>query len=193
MQGEVMSRRVLLRGGLLLVAVLACALLALPDVRWPLWGRLRGEAFYRGRPTSYWAERLHPKHVTLYCEHPGPDPMHTPLRVSVGVSPPPWWRWTNALRRDLGLSPAPPHLEVVLDERDQAGAVPVLVALLKEDDEAAETCVYLLTVVRTDSGDRAVVPALVQALGEKDPRARERVARALERIDPQAAAQAGVP
>ncbi len=54
-----MSRRVLLRAGVLLGAVLACALLALPSIRWPLWGWMRGEAFYEGRPTSYWRWEIH--------------------------------------------------------------------------------------------------------------------------------------
>jgi hypothetical protein len=36
---------------LLGVVVLAAALLS-PEVRWWLWGHLRGEAFYQGKPTS---------------------------------------------------------------------------------------------------------------------------------------------
>src|SRR4051812_35296657 len=52
-----MRRRVLLAAVALLVVFLGGALLA-PDVRWAVWGRLRGEAFYRGRPTSYWEASL---------------------------------------------------------------------------------------------------------------------------------------
>jgi len=38
----------LLLGGLLLV----------PQVRWPIHGWLRGEAFYHGMPTSYWSREI---------------------------------------------------------------------------------------------------------------------------------------
>ena len=44
-------RRLLLALALLLFVV---GLLLVPSVRWPLYGWLRGEAFYQGMPTSYW-------------------------------------------------------------------------------------------------------------------------------------------
>jgi hypothetical protein len=43
--------------GMLTGAVLLLALLS-PRGRWAVWGWLRGEAFYHGRPTSYWRSRL---------------------------------------------------------------------------------------------------------------------------------------
>ena len=33
-------------------------LLLIPQVRWPVYGWLRGEAFYQGMPTSYWRGRI---------------------------------------------------------------------------------------------------------------------------------------
>jgi hypothetical protein len=44
-------RRILL---MLVLLLLVSGLLWVPRVRWPLYGWLRGEAFYRGMPTSWW-------------------------------------------------------------------------------------------------------------------------------------------
>ena len=38
----------------LTLLLLAGGLALVPGVRWPVYGWLRGEAFYQGRPTSYW-------------------------------------------------------------------------------------------------------------------------------------------
>jgi len=48
-------RRLLL---LLLPLLLLGGLLLVPSVRWRLVGWVKGEAFYRGRPTSFWSELL---------------------------------------------------------------------------------------------------------------------------------------
>jgi hypothetical protein len=53
-----MKRRRLIRL-LVLLAVLAALVVWLEPTR-IVWGWLRGEAFYQGRPTSYWAERIRP-------------------------------------------------------------------------------------------------------------------------------------
>lgn len=54
--GECVS--VVKRLRLLLVLIVALlvggALFLLPSVRWPVYGWIKGEAFYEGRPTSYW-------------------------------------------------------------------------------------------------------------------------------------------
>src|SRR5262249_40577366 len=44
---------------LVLVLLLLVAGLALvPQVRWPIYGWFRGEAFYQGMPTSWWAQEI---------------------------------------------------------------------------------------------------------------------------------------
>jgi hypothetical protein len=53
----VTKHRLLCAGGLLLALAAGLSLL-LPGVRWGLWGLWRGEAFYRGRPTSAWRESV---------------------------------------------------------------------------------------------------------------------------------------
>jgi hypothetical protein len=51
-----MTRRRILRWSLLLVIVAAFAVWLEPTR--VVWGWLRGEAFYQGRPTSYWSREL---------------------------------------------------------------------------------------------------------------------------------------
>src|SRR5436190_8885139 len=51
-----MTKRRLLRWSLLLVTLAACAVWLEPTR--VVWGWLRGEAFYQGRPTSYWSREL---------------------------------------------------------------------------------------------------------------------------------------
>src|SRR5262245_54144580 len=121
-----MSRRWLLRAVLLLLAVLAVAL-AVPDVRWPLWGWLRGESFYRGWPTSYY-RHLVKRGVTLEPQDTGElapttPALALPLEGRPEVAP--------AYRR-LGLTPRPST--VLIDRADADGAAPVLAELLHDGD-----------------------------------------------------------
>src|SRR5579862_4720093 len=43
---------------ILLLLLLLGSLLLVPSVRWPVYGWLRGEAFYQGKPTSYWSQKI---------------------------------------------------------------------------------------------------------------------------------------
>ena len=43
---------------LVLVLLLVGGLLLVPSIRWPVYGWLRGEAFYQGLPTSYWRAEI---------------------------------------------------------------------------------------------------------------------------------------
>lgn len=51
-----MQRRPLLL--ILLLLFLLGSLLLVPSVRWPVYGWLRGEAFYQGMPVSWWEEEI---------------------------------------------------------------------------------------------------------------------------------------
>jgi hypothetical protein len=180
-----MSRRWLLRAVLLLAVLLAGSLLS-PDVRWPLWGWLRGEALHRGRPTSYWAGRLRGKSLTLVAEDTYPT-----VLLSLGDSAPPWAQWENAPRLRLGLSEVYSG-EVFLDGQDSASAVPVLMALLKDDDpQVHKVAAFCLSILGPEA--RKAVPVLVVALRDDDANVRAAAAQALKRIDSQPAAEAGVP
>jgi hypothetical protein len=182
-----MSRRVLLRAVVLLGVVLVGALLS-PDVRWPLWGWLHGEAFHRGRSTSYWAGRMRGNQRVLVSEDL--DPTGPTVRVFVAVSAPPWGPWENALRLRLGLGERPPG-EVFFDDHDSARAVPVLTALLKDDDPQVRVMAGSFLQLM-GPGARKAAPALVSALKDDDANVRAAAAHALKQLDPQAAAEAGV-
>jgi hypothetical protein len=114
-----MSRPWLLRAFLLLVVLLAGSLLS-PDARWVVWGRLRGEAFYRGRPTSYWRG-----HVLAWN-----DLGFYPPAVSLVVRRPRWWAdylpWRSG-------RPAP-LVEAEPFPGDDPAAIPVLMELLRDED-----------------------------------------------------------
>jgi hypothetical protein len=196
-----MSRRVLLRAGLLLAVVLAGAL-ALPNVRWPLWGWLRGESFYRGWPTSYYRETLKrpygrpngwhfaaPTGYWAVMAEPSPLPLESRPPVA-------------AVYRRLGLTPRRPVVVFELAEVEQV--LPVLTGLLRDDD--ADVAAHAADILgQMDSLARPAVPALLAvfhhhgnvrvgraagwALWRIDTELWFKVAKGL---DPQAAAEAGV-
>jgi hypothetical protein len=185
-----MSRRWLLRAGVLLGVVLAGAL-ALSDVRWQAWGRLRGEAFYRGRPTSYWRRQVldYPGQETLYNRYLPPS-MQPGYAYALATP-------VDSLRRVFHL---PYHLAPLRYpfEEKMSAATPVLTELPRDGDP------YVRRYATDCPGDigpaaKPAVPALLAALGDHEvgaiPKGRVSgsAAIALKKIDPQAAAEAGVP
>jgi hypothetical protein len=137
-------RRKLLLVGLAIAA--ASVVLMLPAVRWPLIGWWRGEAFYDGRPTSYYADRAR--------------------GVFFAVQLSPFGGWTSeyiyrpgpverlALRAGLERFAGPPDRTLPTDP----AAVPMLVELL--DRSRAEPRVRLQAV----NALRQVRPAPSQAI-----------------------------
>ena len=88
--------------------------------RWPLWGKLRGEAFYRGRPTSYWrpfvkvAEQFPNAHSltviggsVIHTRRPPPPP---PSAAEVLLE-----RTVNLLRRPFVLPDKEDPVVVIVD------------------------------------------------------------------------------
>src|SRR5208283_4614707 len=59
-----MKRRWKLWTGLALLPVLGLGFLH-PAVYWPLIGWIRGEAFYQGRPTSFWQSEIRNRYIDL--------------------------------------------------------------------------------------------------------------------------------
>jgi HEAT repeat protein len=83
-----MKRRWRLWLGLVLLLFVAASFL-LPAVRWRVIGWVKGEAFYEGRPTSYWskeiersAEEIAPNQTTTIAKSPG---MIDQLKDFVGI------------------------------------------------------------------------------------------------------------
>jgi HEAT repeat protein len=171
-----MSRRLLFRAVVLLGVVLAGAL-AVPNVRWPLWGWLRGESFYRRWPTSYY-RALVKRGVTLEPQDTGGLALTTPalplpLEGRPEVAP---------VYRRLGLTPRPSA--VLFDRADAGEATPVLAELLHDGDPnvVANTALligYLGPPARRSAPDLAAVLER-----SEDGTLRMAVAWALGRVDP---------
>ena len=149
-----MSRRVLFRAVVLLV-VLLTGLLLFPDLRWAMWGRLRGEALYRWRPTSYWSALLRQAY-----QDPWDGNWYVPPR------PRPWWvdRVEDLLHVRLRGGPEPEALA------GGPAAVPVLVELLADEDAEVRRAAasYLRRL-----GPRAGGAALGRSLKHPDAAVRE--------------------
>jgi hypothetical protein len=105
---------------LLLLLLLVSSLLLVPSVRWHVYGWLKGEAFYQGKPTSYWRERILSH---LEARATGAMAFEVP--------------WIVGVMDDLGI---PVSFENPLEwpdvlRPDEPAAVPVLVELLTTDDD----------------------------------------------------------
>jgi hypothetical protein len=174
---DVSLRRLLL--ALLLLPLLALLAVWVDPTR-VLYGRLRGEAFYRGRPTSYWKAELIDGQVS--CAGPYADVPHWVQRAPSG--------WAELIGRTTGSTPLSWPDVTPLLQRDPAAA-PVLIDLLHDGDPGVR---LFAAFVLENLGEQANVaaPALVSALEDPHEGVRRRAAFALKRIDP-TPPPAGVP
>jgi hypothetical protein len=154
----------------------------LPGVRWPVWGWLWGESFYRGWPTSYYRETLKrrcdwnngwsfggvPTGYRAVMATPSPLPLENCPRVA-------------AVYRRLGLAPRRPT--VVFDLAEANRVLPVLTELLQDSDAgvAANAATILGRMGRLA---RPAVPALLAAFHHhRDDRVRQAAGAALHSVD----------
>ncbi len=158
------TRRKLLVAGAALVALLALTV-ASPGVYWRLAGWVRGEAFYDGRPTSYWARQVedyadvgradYARTVLIYWRRPD-ERLPKPVR---------------ALRdRFFGRPPRP------LQDAGPSAA-PVLAELLGHPDPKVRYCAAVLLPDCGPAG-RMAVPALRRLCDDPSPVAGVTVGRA---------------
>jgi hypothetical protein len=186
-------RRVLRLGGLLLVG-LAIALLV-PRSRYAIWGWLRGDHYYRARPTCYWSSAVRSYEIDSESPSKPLIPLHPFLARLFGIRP----------NNERPVAPA------VLGGGPET--IPVLIELLRDRDvhvrRAAATAFGYLGATAEDG-----VPALAEALRDPDRIVRrdaawalhqigsawapgsalpEPLREALEKIDPETTAQFGWP
>lgn len=177
-----MTRRRLLCVGGLIPGLAVGVCLLFPGVRWALWGLWRGEAFYRGWPASSWRQRVE----AYLVEHRA--------RGEVPATPLDSVKQVSGLGKPNYRHPDPFH------EAD-AAAVPVLIDLLRDARPPMRRyAAGKLGAIGPPA--RAAVPALVEVVRDEEAdrdadgfgwSVRPTAAWALGRIDPGAAARAGVP
>jgi hypothetical protein len=117
-----MKRRWRLGLGLALLLTAGISLI-LPAVRWPLIGWVRGEAFYQGRPTSYWEKEI--QHYEMHDCYISGDLYFFPREPTAAE------QW---LKKNLGIyfgsDQDGPRPVIVFD----SAAIPMLVELLDRED-----------------------------------------------------------
>ncbi len=150
-------------GALLLIGLVVTLLV--PETRYGIPGWLRGEQWFRGRPTCYWSAAVR-SYVKARDNPPGP--------------PFPF------LARLLGIRP---HYEWTAQPAVLGGgreSIPVLLQLLRDKDKnVRQAAAQSLGDLGTAGG--IGVPALAAALQDPDPNVRWTAAFALYRIGPAAA------
>jgi hypothetical protein len=186
------KRTVLVSAVLLL---LAAGVLALPAVHWRLIGWVRDEAFYQGRPTSYWSGRIE--------EWTGSRYWSSDSRLSAFPSQSRWDRSCAAIGlsadmpnlrpevlgggRDVNWKMIPPNHDVLEDE-----AVPVLIELLRDENQWVRQAA-IRAFVENNTTNRQMVPALLDTALNADPPTRRTAAAAVWQLDMATAYRAGLP
>ena len=153
-----MTKRRLLRWSLILVALAAFAVWLEPTR--VVWGWLRGEAFYQGRPTSYWVEQIRP--WDRYFWHGGlpgtrwsiTEFEYSPRRSSLAET---LERWVNV---------PDPQWPAVLDGDEAAAAV---LRELLNDSDADVRAWAKIGLSRIDSQEQGRVVILVHRTND-DPK-----------------------
>ena len=181
-----MKRRRLL---LLALALLLVATFFLPPVYWRVAGCVKGEAFYQGRPTSWWAQEIRAAYIPAWgksyrCVHPGEGD---------GPNPPSGWEayqtgWVRKacsawyqvfLPERFGtiVMEAKPHLT----DGDEK-ALAVLLELLRSDDaKVRQLAVWGLGELGRAA--ESALPAIREACDDADEDVRIASQRARHRIE----------
>ena len=179
---------------LALVLLLLTGLLLIPSVRWPAYGRLRGEAFYQGMPTSWWAKEIEGSYYYFGYANSGGG------GTSVWCVESPASLWDQVLSRLKPGTTAISVTRITLGSPllvGDAQALPVLLALLRgESVKGRRVASCGLSALRgllaRSRPNPEVVQALLTAIEDSDDIVRRDAIAALQHIDPDAAAKAGV-
>jgi len=158
--------------------VMAGGMLLLPAVHWRLLGWWRGEAFFRGRPTSYWSSQMRGYY---YLRAPSPWDR---LRVALGSTP-------GQTPRPAVLGPGHDTFSstwVSLEKTFDEQAIPVLIELFRDENEWVRV-EAVQAFILNKTADRRAVPALIDLWHrEESLEVRSNVPGALRRLDPQSPA-----
>ncbi len=164
------------------LVVLTAVILATPGVHWRLIGLAKREAFYQGRPTSYWE-----REVKFRYTHCIGTSDYSTLDWTVSPS---WWETKlveTGIKSTYDPSGRPPLLN-----GDEA-SVPVLEELLQSDDMFCFMFAFEgLVKCHRLSDDAVVVPVLLRACANPDQEVRSSAYWVLQLHYPDAAKRAGI-
>jgi hypothetical protein len=161
-------RRLLL--GLALLLLMA-GLLMLPSVHWRLRGWVKGEAFYRGRPTAYWSQEA----SNLICR--GTGVFGSSVFPIVLYD---WARTPSQIHQYLGTSKNR-LTDFELLQPDQA-ALPVLMEML-QDSRPQVRLVAAQALLHFELDGKPAVAALLPLYDDPDDRVRRMARQAVHQIN----------
>jgi hypothetical protein len=171
-----------------------------PLVHWGLIGWARGEAFYQGRPTSYWRQKIQEYQQAM------PQRLEEYLQSLDGRRPASQAHWMGKVKSVLGL-PAddefvPPAVLGRSDPSDLADrgifllngppdplAIPVLIELLVDSDPDVRWSAIHPLMSLGPQANKAI-PSLRRLLKDNDWLVSGYAKKAIRAIDPEAAADA---
>jgi hypothetical protein len=165
---------------MLALLLLVAGSFLLPAVRWRVIGWWRGEAFYQGMPTSYWSRECQRwQELKITGSWPGAD--------RYWIREPNWFE--QHVDPILNRAPIIWSMDPLPLLRSDPLAVPVLVELLQDADiNVRRIAANGLKMIGPPA--KAATPALIQAAENEEMTWDARLA--LQAIDPEAAAKAGV-
>jgi hypothetical protein len=170
---------------MLVLLLLVAGSFLLPAVHWRVIGWVKGEAFYKGRPTSYWANDFHHWGQTSIGEDQlillDNDFKQTDYAEES-------WSWR--MKDLLGVETSQEYKWPIILAGDPA-TIDVLVGLLRDDRQDVRL-LALLALGNLGPQAREAVPVLLDALHDPSQSVRANAATALRSIDPEAGAKAGV-
>ena len=173
---------------LLLLLPILGGLFLVPSVRWSVYGWLKGEAFYRGMPTSRWVTVIE----ELYHPFPSDRPAFTPTLPTWVIDTQP--SFTDRVRQQI----TPGKTTLAIDNTlggalldGDHDALPVLLALIHSNSAKARR-VAVSGLVAHGKARPEIVQALLHATQDPDEDVRGDAKMALKEVAPDAAAKAGI-
>ena len=154
----------------LLVAIVS--IFFLPPVYWRVVGFVKGEAFYDGRPTSWWAKKIQERYNATYQkfyqpQRPPPQPGDQFDSEILGAA----WSgeesqtWLQGLLENFRTQVV--LYNVPLTNGDGA-SLPVLLELLRENDPRARW-IALCGLAELENSDESILLAIDKACDDADP------------------------